>query len=91
MDGIIQIKKSIVKEFEFNYEACSITEDKIIALLGYDSDCVPEPVSETIHSIIKEIPNRVRLKSGYKIFNPRKVKIEDYHFIIDNRNFNCKR
>lgn len=91
MDGIIQIKKSIVKEFEFNYEACSITEDKIIALLGYDSDCVPEPVSETIHSIIKEIPNRVRLKSGYKIFNPRKVKIEDYHFIIDNRNFNCKK
>jgi hypothetical protein len=89
MENIIHFKKSIVKEFEFNYEACSISEKKFIELLGYDADCIPEPVSETITYILKNLHDKVRLQSGYKIFNPRKVKITDDRFIIDNRIFNC--
>ena len=89
MDSLISLKQSIVKEFEFNYEACQITENHIIELLGYDADTVPEPVSETIRFILVDLPVKVRLKSGYKIFNPRKVRLTGDYFIIDNRNFNC--
>jgi len=89
MDGTISLKQSIVKELEFNYESCIISENHIIELLGYNGDTVPEPVLETISFILSELPNRIRLQSGYKIFNPRKVKFCGDNFIIDNRTFNC--
>jgi hypothetical protein len=89
MDNLLSLKQSIVKEYEFNYESCSINEIKIIELLGYDADTVPEPVMETISSIIKQLPSKVRLQSGYKIFNPRKVKLDGDYFNIDNRTFSC--
>lgn len=89
MDSLISLKQSIVKEFKFNYEACSISENHIVELLGYDADTVPEPVIETIVFILNELPDKVRLQSGYKIFNPRKVKLTDNSFIIDNRTFSC--
>jgi len=89
MDNLISLKQSIVKEFEFNYESCSISEKSIVELLGYDADTVPEPVLETIIFIIEKLPSKVRLQSGYKIFNPRKVKLCGDNFNIDNRTFNC--
>jgi hypothetical protein len=89
MDNLLSLKQSIVKEFEFNYESCSINEIKIVELLGYDIDTVPEPVMETISSIIKQLPPKVRLQSGFKIFIPRKVKLDGNYFIIDNRTFSC--
>lgn len=89
MENLFSIKQSIIKEFEFNYETCSISENKIITLLGYDEDTVPEPVLETINIILDALPSKVRLQSGYKIFNPRKVKLSYDSFIIDNRKFNC--
>ena len=89
MDSLVLIKKSIIKEFEFNYETCIISENKIMELLGYDADTVPEPVLETIIFILNEIPNKVILQSGYKIFNPRKVKFSSDNFTIDNKTFNC--
>jgi hypothetical protein len=88
MENLISIKQSIIKEFEFNYEACSISKNKIITLLGYDNDSIPEPVLETINIILEALPDKVRLQSGYKIFNPRKVNISGDSFIIDNRTFN---
>ena len=89
MDSLISLKQSIVKEFKFNYEACTISENHIVELLGYDADTVPEPVLETIIFILEELPNKARLQSGYKIFSPRKVKLNGNNFIIDNRIFNC--
>jgi len=89
MDSLVSLKQSIVKEFEFNYEACSISENHVIELLGYDADTVPEPVLETIRFILLDLPGKVRLKSGYKIFSPRKVKLSCDNFSIDNRTFNC--
>lgn len=89
MDGTISLKQSIIKEIEFNFENCAISENNIIELLGYDADTVPEPVLETIGFILNELPNKVRLQSGYKIFNPKKVKLSGDSFTIDNRTFNC--
>ena len=89
MDNLLSLKQSIVKEYEFNYESCSVNEIKIIELLGYNVDTVPEPVMETIISILEQLPTKVRLQSGYKIFNPRKVNLHGDYFIIDNRTFNC--
>lgn len=89
MDSLISLKQSIVKEFKFNYEACAISENHIIELLGYDADTVPEPVLESIIFILKELPNKVRLQSGYKIFSPRKVKLNVDSFTIDSRTFSC--
>lgn len=89
MDGIISLKQSLIKELEFNYESCNISENNFIELLGYTADTVPEPVLDTIRFILSELPNKVRLQSGYKIFNPRKVKICGDNFTIENRTFNC--
>jgi hypothetical protein len=89
MEGIIQLKKSVVREFEFSYEVCSISENKFIELLGYDAEFIPEPVLEAINYILKNLSEKVRLQSGYKIFDPRKVKFNDFNFIIDNKIFNC--
>ncbi|MDP2365516.1 MAG: hypothetical protein Q8M94_17325, partial [Ignavibacteria bacterium] len=89
MDSLISLKQSIVKEIEFNYEVCSIKENQIIELLGYDADNIPEPVLESISFILKALPGKVRMKGGYKIFNPRKVKFNADNFIIDSRVFNC--
>ena len=89
MDSLISLKQSIVKEFKFNYEACTISENHIVELLGYDADTVPEPVLETIIFILEELQNKARLQSGYKIFSPRKVKLNGDSFIIDNRTFSC--
>lgn len=91
MENLLSIKQSIIKEFEFNYENCAVSENQIIELLGYDADTVPEPVLDTISFILKELPNKVRLQSGYKIFNPRKVNLSGDSFIIDNRRFNCEK
>lgn len=89
MDDHISIKQSVVKNFIFDYEDCSISENQIIELLGYDADTVPEPVEDSVRIILEELPGKVRLQSGYKIFNPRKVKLNGDNFIIDNRNFSC--
>lgn len=89
MDSLISLKQSVLKEFKFNYESCSISENHIVELLGYDADTIPEPVIETIEFILNELPDKVRLQSGYKIFNPRKVKLNFDKFIIDNRTFRC--
>ena len=89
MENIVSLKQSIVKEYELDYEACAISENHFIELLGYDADNIPEPVLETIRFILLDLPGKVRMKSGYKIFNPRKVRLTGENFIIDNRNFNC--
>ncbi|MFZ1519974.1 MAG: vitamin B12 dependent-methionine synthase activation domain-containing protein [Ignavibacteriaceae bacterium] len=89
MDNLPSLKQSIIREYKFNYEFCSVNEIKIIKLLGYNADTVPEPVIEAISSIIEQLPSKVRLQSGYKIFNPRKVNLQGDFFSIDNRTFNC--
>jgi Vitamin B12 dependent methionine synthase, activation domain len=89
MESSLTLKHSILKEFKFNYEDCAISENHIVELLGYDADNVPEPVSETIKFLLNELPEKVRLQSGYKIFNPRKVKLNGDSFFIDNRLFSC--
>lgn len=89
MENLLSIKQSIIKEFEFNYENCAVSENQIIELLGYDVDTVPEPVLETIGFILNDLPNKVRLHSGYKICNSRKVKLFSNSFTVDNRTFNC--
>ena len=89
MDSLISLKQSVVKGFKINYEDCPISENHIVELLGYDADNVPEPVLETIEYLLNEIPEKVSLQSGYKIFNPRKVKLNGDSFFIDNRLFSC--
>ena len=89
MDNLLALKQSIIKEFKFNYESCSISENHIVELLGYDADTVPEPVIETIRFILKYLPEKVGLQSGYKLFNPRKVILSGNNFIIDNLTFSC--
>lgn len=89
MESSLTLKHSILKEFKFNYEDCVISENHIVELLGYDADNVPEPVLETIKFLLDRIPEKIRLQSGYKIFNPRKVKLNGDSFFIDNRLFSC--
>ena len=89
MESLVTIKQSIIKEFKFNYQNCSISENKIIELFGYDVFTIPEPVLETIRYLLNELPNKVRLQSGFKIFNPQKVKLSRDNFTIDNITFNC--
>jgi hypothetical protein len=89
MEKMLSIKQSIVKEFKFNYDSCTINENYIIHLLGYDEDSIPDPVLEVIKFILNELPDKVKLQSGYKIFNQRKVQLTGYNFIIDNKTFNC--
>lgn len=89
MENPVTIKQSIIKEFEFNYQTCSISENKIIELFGYDAVTIPEPVFETIRYILNELPNKVRLQSGFKIFNFQNVKLSGDKFTIDNITFNC--
>ncbi len=83
------LNQSIIKEFAFNYSECTVSEKHIIELLGYDVDNAPEPVLETIGFILNELPNKVKLQSGYKIFKPIDVIISRDNFSIENRNFNC--
>ena len=59
MESSLTLKQSILKEFKFNYEDCSISENHIVELLGYDADNVPEPVLETIEFLL----NRTSRKS----------------------------
>jgi hypothetical protein len=89
MDSLISLKQSIVKEFKFNYMDCPISQNHIVELLGYDAVTVPEPVLETLEFIQNELPEKVRLHSGYKIFNPRKVKLYNDSFFIDDKTFSC--
>jgi hypothetical protein len=89
MESSLTFKHSILKEFKFNYDNCAISENHIVELLGYDADNVPEPVLETIKFSLDRIPEKIRLQSGYKIFNPRKVKLNGDSFFIDNRLFSC--
>jgi hypothetical protein len=89
MENLLSIKQSIVKEFKLNYDSCSISENYVIQLLGYDADTIPDPVLEVIKFILGELPDKVKLQSGYKIFNPRKVQLTGDNFIIDNRTFSC--
>ena len=89
MNDLVQLKKSIVRELDYSYEACSISENQIIEILGYNTDNVPEPVLDAVSLIIKNLPGKTRYKSGYKIFKPGKVRFDDHRFIIDNKNFNC--
>ena len=89
MDNLSQIRKSIIEELKFDYEDFPIFLDQIVTLLGYDIESVPEPISESIISILKEIPSKINCKSGFKIFKHRKVKIDSDWFTIDNHVFNC--
>jgi hypothetical protein len=89
MESSITLKHSILKEFKFNYDDCAISENHILELLGYDADNVPEPVLETIIFLLDRIPEKISLQSGFKIFNPRKVKLNGDSFFIDNRLFSC--
>ena len=89
MNSLISLKQSFLKDFEFDYNDCLIRENTIIEMLGYDDDTVPEPVEESLKYILNELPGKVKLRSGYKIFNPRKVILDKNKFIIDNRIFNC--
>ncbi|MBP9549917.1 MAG: hypothetical protein KBE86_12240 [Chitinophagales bacterium] len=87
MDYNVQLKTSIVEEFKFEYDDSYLTEDQIINLLGYDNESVPEPIVDSIRSILEILPTKVDYKSGFKVFNPRKVSVDKECFVIDNRKF----
>lgn len=87
MDYNVQLKTSIVEEFKFEYDDSYLTEDQIINLLGYDNESVPEPIVDSIRSILEILPTKVDYKSGFKVFNPRKVSVDKEYFVIDNRKF----
>lgn len=87
MDNNVQLKTSIVEEFKFEYDDSYLTEDQIINLLGYDNESVPEPIVDSIRSILEILPTKVDYKSGFKVFNPRKVSVDKECFVIDNRKF----
>lgn len=87
MDNNVQLKTSIVEEFKFEYDDSYLTEDQIINLLGYDNESVPEPIVDSIRSILEILPTKVDYKSGFKVFNPRKVSVDKEYFVIDNRKF----
>ncbi len=89
MDNLKQLKQPIIKQFKFDYSDNPISEEHVLTLLGYDLETVPEPIIESIHLILEVYPTKLNIRSGYKIFNPRKVKFHNDCFIVDNRNFNC--
>jgi len=87
MANISSLKKTIIEEFKFEYDDSYLTEDQIINLLGYDNESVPEPIVDSIKSILEILPAKVEFKSGIKVFNPRKVSIDKEFFLIENRKF----
>lgn len=87
MDNISSLKNSIIEEFKFEYDDSYLTEDQIANLLGYDNESVPEPIVDTTKSILEILPAKVDYKSGFKVFNSRKVGIDKGCFLIDNRKF----
>ncbi|MEO8230681.1 MAG: vitamin B12 dependent-methionine synthase activation domain-containing protein [Ignavibacteriota bacterium] len=87
MDNIFPLKNSIIEEFKFEYDDSYLTEDQIFNLLGYDNESVPEPIVDSIKSILENLPAKVDYKSGIKVFNSRKVSVDKGYFLIDNRKF----
>ena len=87
MSDISTLKNSIVEEFNFEYDDSYLTEDQIINLLGYANESVPEPIIDSIKSILEILPAKVDYRSGYKVFKPRKVTIDKDFFLIDNQKF----
>ena len=83
------LTQSHIKEFNPSYTDFVINIDQIISLLGYDNETVPDPVLDSLEAIIRLIPEKVNLKSGFKIFNQGSVVIEDGKFIVDNQVLNC--
>ena len=89
MENIELLTQPHIKEFNPSYTDIVINIDQIISLLGYNNETVPDPVLDSLEAIIQMIPEMVDLKSGFKIFNPGSVIIEDGKFIVDNQVFNC--
>ena len=89
MDKIDVIKQSYVKEFNFNYNDCGVNLNQIISLLGYNIETVPGPVLESLESIIQTIPSILKLQSGFKIFDSRKIKLVSKGFTIEDQTFDC--
>ena len=83
------LNKSQIQQFRLDYSSCAINISQIISSMGYDDETVPDPVLESLESIIKILPSKVDLQSGFKLFNQRKFKLENENFSIDNRVFNC--
>lgn len=79
----------LLKEFSFDYADISINDSQIIKILGYNNDSVPEPIIESITEIIKLFKEKIKPKSGYKIFNPEKIKFNDCQILIEDKIFNC--
>ncbi len=89
MDKIDVIKQSYIKEFNFNYSDCGVSINQIISLLGYNIETVPAPVLESLESIIQTIPSILKLQSGFKIFDSKKIKLLSKGFTIEDQTFDC--
>jgi hypothetical protein len=83
------LTQSHIKEFNPSYNDIAVSIEQIISVLGYDNETVPDPVLDSLEAIIRMIPEKVNLKSGFQIFNQDRVEIEDGKFIVDNQDFNC--
>jgi hypothetical protein len=58
-------------------------------LLGYNIETVPSPVLESLESIIQTIPSILKLQSGFKIIDSRKIKFASKGFTIEDQTFDC--
>ncbi len=87
MNDISLINNSVIKEFKYEYDESYLSEEEIINLIGYDCASVPEPVADSITSLLKILPDKVDYKSGFKIFNPNNVIIDKVFFKIENQKF----
>ncbi len=81
--------QTYIVELNLSYTECAVNIEHIIRLLGYDYETVPEPVLESLESIIRILPTKVKMRSGFKIFSSKKVNIDHDKFTIYNQVFNC--
>jgi hypothetical protein len=83
------LNKSQIQQFRLDYSSCAINIAQMISSMGYDDETVPDPVLESLESIINILPSKVDLQSGFKLFNQRKFVLRNEDFSIDNRVFHC--
>ena len=89
MNNFEILNQSSIKDYSLSYADCAINIEQIISLIGYDIETVPDPVLDSLEEIIRMIPKKVNLKSGFKIFNRSSVIIKDGKIFVDNQVFNC--
>jgi hypothetical protein len=80
-----------LKKFDGKTFKHTLTDKKIIKLLKYNDNNVPEPVIDSISNSLNKIENYSSFVGGYKIFDVNQVEIEKDKIIVDKHILNTQK